>query len=323
MLSFDLGAPMHERLASHREVLAATANELLGEVSRQILEAAPKAIHLAHWVNVRTQFRYNCELKALSKLLGLDWRLGMMAGMAYELMTWGCSTAAIATDEGPVLARNMDFWPEDLLARHTWLIHGEKAGRRVYSVAGWPGALGVVTGLSGRGFAFALNAVWSTEGLCKSGYPVMLFLRKVLDVARSFDEAVAMLSRQKLMAACLLTVVGVDNDQRVVIERTPTKYEHRRADGDRALVTTNNYWTDVDAGAATANVLTETSCGRFDTLSAYAEMLDDSMPSDDKLLYALTDPGVIQGITAQHVIARPRRNDMTVYTPRIFHDHAA
>lgn len=307
---------MRKRLAPHRQVIQATADDLLQAIKREIFGVAPKAINLGHWANLRTLGRYHREAREYARITGDDFRLCLLAGMAYELMIWACSTAAIATRDGPVLARNMDFWPEHELARNTYRIERRHGDTMRSVVAGWPGALGVVTGMSGRGFALALNAVWSTERLNKLGYPVMLFLRRVIDEARDFDHAVKLLSAQKLMSACLLTVIGVRNEQRVVIERTPTRAKLRRPDGDEALVTTNDYRTQVDEGVGAVNILTESSCGRFETLSAYCRMPEARQPSNELLLYGLSDPDIIQGITAQQVIARPAQNEFRVYVPR-------
>lgn len=314
-LEIDDSLPISERYAVHRDVLQATADDLLQAVKKEILGMAPMALRLAHLVNWRTGGKYWRETRAFASLTGEDWRMAMLAGMAYELMIWACSTAAIPTPTGPVLARNMDFWPEHELARNTYRIERRHGSELRSIIAGWPGAIGVVTALSARGFAIALNAVWSSEGMRKTGYPVMLFLRKVIDEARDYEQAVRMLSQQKLMAACLLTVVGRRNEERVSIERTPSRAKLRKPRPEETLVTTNHFRTDVDAGAGVSNELTETSCGRYDALLEYCQMAKERTLNDELLLYGLSAPDIIQGITAQHVIARPADQYLAVYTP--------
>ena len=68
----------------------------------------------------------------------------------------------------------MDWWPEDLLAQASYLVCYHRNGVTQFVNAGWPGAVGVVTGMSHRGFAVALNAVSCPEPLAKTGYPVLL-----------------------------------------------------------------------------------------------------------------------------------------------------
>jgi hypothetical protein len=213
----------------------------------------------------------------------------------------------------------MDWWPEDILARSSYLVRCHRAGDFQFAAAGWPGASGVVTGLSARGFAVVLNAVRGPEPLCKTGYPVLLHLRRVVEDARDFDHALAMLSRQRLVSPALFTLAGRENAQRVVVERTPTRCAHRWAEGDRPLFTTNDYRLLYRPEAGAGNELYETTCSRYDALCRLLGGHDSPRPVEDAaLLYVLSDPEVIQTITAQHVIMRPRQGTVRVFVPRRF-----
>src|SRR5262249_10662696 len=143
---------------------------------------------------------------------------------------------------GRVVPGKMDWWPEGMLARAGRLLRFTRDGAPAYASAGWPGALGVVTGLSTRGFAVVLNAVATPgEGVGGEGYPVLLHLRRVLEDARDFDDALRMLSEERLLAPALFTLAGRENEQRVVVERTPTRHALRWPEGDEPLVATNHY----------------------------------------------------------------------------------
>ncbi len=83
--------------------------------------------------------------------------------------------------------------------------------------AGAVGAAGIVSGQSRHGFAVILNAALTGE-VHLEGYPVLLFLRHLLDTARSFEEAVEMASHTPLASAALITLAGACNDQRVCID---------------------------------------------------------------------------------------------------------
>jgi hypothetical protein len=60
-----------------------------------------------------------------------------------------------------------------------------------------------------------------------------------------------------------------------------------------------------------------TTCARYDALQ---EFFDGHRPERDvddaELLYRLSDPRVIQGITAQHIILRPRERSVRLFAPR-------
>ena len=182
----------------------------------------------------------------------------MLATLSYDLSVegHGCSTA-LAGPEGPVLARNLDWWPVDLLAQAGYVLP-TVCGLE----AGFVGGVGVVTGLSNRGFALALNAVWCgcTD---PAGYPVLLFLRHLLDHASCYAEALDMAATTPLMSGCLITLADTRNDERAVVERTPSSSSIRTPRGDEPLVVTNHY----------RERARPTPCDRHDRLTADSQRM--------------------------------------------------
>lgn len=202
----------------------------------------------------------------------------------------GCSTLALAGPAGPVLARNMDWVPEAAVARASCLVD-EEFGTN----AGFLGLVGAVTGLSRRGFAVALNAAFG--GADMTGYPMLLFLRHVLDTAADFREALAMAKAERLMAAGIITLVGTADDERAVVERTPTRAAVRMPKGDEPLAATNHHRA----------LARPELCPRYDHLIAHA--------GRQPPLEVLTHPGVLQTITAQHVVFCPATQAAEMYVP--------
>jgi hypothetical protein len=299
-----------EALAASRELLAYIRSEI-----------PPAARYLAYLVRLRTANRFHREIVDLARLVEADWRDVVLANISYDVMVaqFGCSTVALPTPDGPVIARNMDWAPEDLLARASYLIRCTSGGSLKFFNAGWPGATGIVTGLSARGFAVVLNAVSCPEGTCKTGYPVLLHLRRVVEGARDFASALQMLSKQRLASPALITLVGITNEQRVVIERTPTKHALRWSKSDEPLLTTNHYRLMSQPVGDEESANDQTTCTRFDALCTFfANYRANRAIGDEELLYVLSDPRVIQGITAQHVIMRPRSSQVRLFVPRRF-----
>ncbi|MGB2821797.1 MAG: carcinine hydrolase/isopenicillin-N N-acyltransferase family protein, partial [Phycisphaerae bacterium] len=187
----DLDRPVGERFDGIDAEMIDRAKAILSAVKA---EAPPAAVRLAPLFNARTRWRFSREVKAMGRYAGIDWRWLMLANVSYDLALayMSCSTVALPAREGPVLARNMDWWPEDKLAAASCTIRYVKGGRLRWAIAGWPGSLGVVSGLSARGFAVVINAVLSRQPCSMTGYPVVLFLRTVLEDAGGFGEAVAM-----------------------------------------------------------------------------------------------------------------------------------
>lgn len=93
--------------------------------------APPKAAMLADVARLRTANRYHAELTALAETVGvpLETAHARQSFLYLTLKQFGCSTIALPTPEGPVVARNMDWWPEDLLARASCLFRHQRDGR--------------------------------------------------------------------------------------------------------------------------------------------------------------------------------------------------
>jgi hypothetical protein len=314
-IDIDLDRPPAERYAAVPPEAFAAGKRLLASVMEQV---PPLALLLADWVRLRTAGRFHREAVSLARQVGVSWRRVMLANVSYDLMlaALGCSTVVLPTPRGPVLARNMDWWPEQILAQTSYLLRVRRGDRFAFASAGWPGAIGVVSGLSARGFAVVLNAVTGPEGVRKTGYPVLLHLRRVLEEARDFDEALRLLSEQTLAAPGLFTLVGSDNRQRVVIERTPTRHAHRWPGGE-PLITTNDYRLLLPTESHGEAEIYRTTCHRYDALCRFfAGHRPEREVEDAALLYILSDPSVKQSITAQHVIIRPRTGEVRLLVPR-------
>ena len=146
----------------------------------------------------------------------------------------------------------------------------------------------------------------------------MLHLRRVLEDANSFDEALEMLSKTKLATSGLITLVGTENHQRVVVERSPTKFALRWAENDsQPLVTTNDYRLLYKPETRDSMEIYQTTCRRFDHLCGhFANHCPTTEVTDAQLLYVLTDDHILQGITAQHILMRPQRGEIQMFVPR-------
>lgn len=305
-----------DRYSDLPDEVIVSGKQLLAKVLKEMPAGAERYASL---IRVRTLNRFQAEIEAMSRIVGAPWQQLMLANLMYDfaLSAFGCSTIALPTADGPVLARNMDWWPEDVLAQTTYLLQVEHAGKIQYCMAGWPGAIGVVSGMSGRGFALVLNAVISPEGFKKSGYPVLLHLRRVLEDAQNFEDAVKRVNRQRLMVAGLITIVGTQNNERVVIERSPTRAAERWGEPGKALIATNDYRKLYKTETHESAEIYQTTCSRYAYLcQEFAQPTDHLNITDEQLLYVLTDPNVIQGITAQHIVFRPHQQLARVFVPR-------
>jgi hypothetical protein len=280
------------------EHLVRAARALLADAVRPPLD--PGLAEVARLVRTRYP-GHAAQVDESARDLGVDPLVLTLGQLSYDLTLsqYACSTMALATPDGPVVARNMDWMPANLIARASCVVptaHGWSAG--------FVGGVGVVTGLSRRGFAVVLNAVVG-GGPDLEGYPVLLFLRHLLDEARDFDDALERATATRLSSPALLTLAGMHNDQRAVVERTPTRAAVRRADGDEPLLTTNHYRL---LGPA------DEYCDRFPCLNGWTKKLP-ARPGVEDLLGLLSRPPVFNEITAQHVVLHPATGLLRMWVP--------
>ena len=280
--------------------------EHLARASRALLSSAvrlpldPFLAEVAHLVRARYP-QHSAQVDEAAADLGVDVLVLTLAQLNYDLALsqYACSTMALATPDGPVVARNMDWCPADLIAGASCLVptaHGLSAG--------FVGSVGVVTGLSQRGFGVVLNAVIG-GGPDPEGYPMLLFLRHLLDEASDFDDALRRATQTRLASSALITLAGTRNDQRVVVERSPTRAEVRRPTGDQPLLTTNHYRQLARA---------DEPCDRFGCLTRWTRDLP-ARPGVEDLLALLTREPVANEITAQHIILHPASGLMRMWVP--------
>ena len=259
------------------------------------------------------------EARMVVRLAGADWRDIMLANLMYDVVVarFGCSTIAVATPDGPLFVRNMDWWPEDLLAQASCHLHYEAADGPRFTSAAWPGGLGVVTGLSRNGFGVALNAVIAAERFHWRGYPVLYFLRRVIEKAADFEQAVTWCMNQRLMSPCSSLSSAAITPSASSSNELRLRHAVRRPNGDEPLITTNDYRLLEPPQADDRFEIYRTTCARYEALDSFLGAR--SFPrdvADDEILFALSEPNVMQSITAQHVIIRPRRNSLRLFVPR-------
>jgi len=276
--------------------LVAASRDLLHQTVGQFSELSPVVAQM-----LMARYPDHAErIEASAIEMGVDPDQLFLGNICYDLATaFGCSTLALATAEGPVIARNMDWFPEDAIARASCVLatdNGEQAG--------FVGFTGVVTGVSNNGFALALNAVGTADPKM-GGYPMLLFLRAVIDGAKDFAHALAWVQREQLASGGLITIVGTRNEERAVVERTPMRAAVRRPVGDAPLITTNDYRLDAPPMG---------ECPRYARLAETTTALRAGSTFEE-MLFHLTDPRVVQSITAQHVVARPATRTLRMWVP--------
>lgn len=256
------------------------------------------------------------EVDAIAKIIGRSSEEVLLANIYYDAMHafLGCTAFALDTPSGPIHARNLDWWTENsMLSDHTLIAEcsgGSAPGP--YSLVGWPGFMGVFSGVAKGRFAITLNAVLSDEAP-QPAQSITLLLRKVFDTAADYESALSIVTETPIVADCLLLVSGVKSGQMAVVERTGTKAEVRKPE-DGLVVVTNDY-RKLNSGVAPApgNELQETACARFDRATALAHHQQPATAED--CFRILQDSSVKMGITVQHMVMQASTGLLEVRLP--------
>lgn len=236
------------------------------------------------------------KVEQSAKFFGMDEKEFFGVNLCYDiLMGIGCSTLALATPNGPVLARNLDWMPASRIAKASCIIK-EKLGDKDIINFGLAGILGVVTAQTDK-FALCLNAAYGGSDI--RGWPVLLFLRNVVGNAKDYEDAVWMVQSTPLMTGCIITIVGTENSQRCVIEKTIDFVGTRKVENDDPLIATNHYRALREPEA----------CSRY-------AFLEENVSKKLEPIELLTNSNVMQNITTQHIIMQPSLGHFEMYIPK-------
>ncbi len=244
---------------------------------------------------------YMNELRGIASFTDFSVNQLLLANLYYDALklVFGCTAFSLATEHGNLHARNLDWWSEnDLLKKYTKIFDFERDGKTIFSSVGWPGFIGVFSGLKTQKYAITLNAVLSQEQP-KLAPPITFKIREVLESKHSYADAVKILATDSIASDCLLLVTGTNEQERLVIERTPTMGYIRKHDAKNNLVVTNGYLKMANKNIE-SDVLQESSCGRQDRT---LELLNKVKPESIQDCFQILDDAKIKmNITMQQMV---------------------
>lgn len=206
------------------------------------------------------------EVQALARESGMDEREAALAQCFLDLspMT-ACSTitlpASAAPDHVARFGRDLDFPSFNVADKYSVVFIYHPEGRYQFAAIGWPGMIGVLSGMNEHGLALANMEVTRGPRL-PTAMPYTLLYRSVLERCKTVKEAIDYLDRTPRQTSNNLMLMDAGGD-RAVVEITPEQITVRRAADDAALISTNHQrGTDCDTGGR---------CKRFDYLHDTAE----------------------------------------------------
>ncbi|HEX4053521.1 MAG TPA: C45 family peptidase [Tepidisphaeraceae bacterium] len=206
---------------------------------------------------------HRAEVQALAQAVGINIYDAVLAQCFLDLTaTMGCSTISLPPEASPDgvarFGRNLDFPSLGILdARSAFFIY-HPAGRYSFAAIGWPGMIGVVSGMNEYGLSLACMEVPRSPRL-PTAMPYTLLYRTILERCRTVDEAIDLLNRTPRQTANNLMLMDAAGN-RAVAEIRVDGVTVRRGRAHAALISTNHQ-RGVDAD-------TPGYCWRYDALHA-------------------------------------------------------
>ncbi len=187
--------------------------------------------------------RHQEELDALAQATQLDNREVLLAQCFLDLSKlMGCSTIALPADASADhvarMGRNLDLPSLDVADKHTVVFIVRPNGKNAYCAVGWPGMMGVLSGMNDKGLVLANMEVARTSRL-PSAMPYTLLYRTILEDCATVDEAVTLLQKTGRQTANNLMLMDAGGN-RATAEITPDGVTIRPGLPGKPLISTNH-----------------------------------------------------------------------------------
>jgi hypothetical protein len=201
------------------------------------------------------------ELKALAEAARIDFDTALLGQCFLDLgASEGCSTVTLPASASPDhvarFGRNLDFFNLGMADKYNTVFIYHPQGRYAFCAIGWPGQIGVLSGMNQWGLALA-NMEVPRDIRLPTAMPYVLLYRMVLERCKTVKEAIDLLKHTPRQSANNLMLMD-SSGARAVAEISPGGVVVRRANDSTALISTN---TQRGQDADTPGI-----CDRYDFL---------------------------------------------------------
>jgi hypothetical protein len=213
---------------------------------------------------------YRKELESMVKAAGVDRERVIVGNTLFDLKkVFACSAILIepgrSATGGPLLARNLDYPSLGWIHQHSLITVYRPRGKHAFASVGFPGLLGVVSGMNDEGLTVAVLEVVDVKDGQKRfdarGVPYALCYRRLLEECTTIAEAKKLLSSMHRTSTTNLVVA--DKKGVAVFEITPERVEIR--EGEKGICACTNHFC-LDAVRAAKPFNPFQSFERYDSL---------------------------------------------------------
>jgi hypothetical protein len=244
-----------EELGEQAAVLTAASVKPLLELPKEIVRrhrlelAWPLFAAAADELMKNVPAEYRTELETAVKVGKVDRETVVVGNCLLELRRLGgCATLYVdpkqSETKAPLLGRNFDLDPLGLLDKYSLVTVAQPKGKRAFCSIGYPGLVGVVSGINDAGLTVATLDVYLTKDgatlFDPRGTPLTFCYRRILEECATVDEAAKLM--RSLKATTCMNLAVCDKTEGAIFEITPKQVVVRRPDKG-VLPCTNHFNT--------------------------------------------------------------------------------
>ena len=191
----------------------------------------------------------------------------MLVGCS-SFATWGTQSA----DSSLLIGRNFDFYVGDAFAENKQVAFYTPDQGYKFASVGWPGMIGVLSGMNETGLTVTINAA-------KSAVPTGSATPISLQYASTIDEAFAIAKKRKTFVSESILIGSAKDGKAAIIEKSPEKTVLFKGKESDRLISTNHYQSEEFSKDERnmENIRTSDSPYRFARLE---ELINENMPID-------------------------------------------
>lgn len=189
------------------------------------------------------------------------------------------------TEDGELLlGRNLDFHVGDEFAEEKIMAFVEPDNGHNFMFVTWPGMVGACSGMNEHGLCVTINAAKSAIPL-KTGTPISLLIREILQYARNIDEAHEIAQSRDVFVAESILVGSAEDHKAVLIEVAPWGVELHET-GQNQITCSNHFQSDKfsETKRTRKNMEESSSVYRSIRLQEWMDSLDTIGPSEAALI---------------------------------------
>lgn len=197
----------------------------------------------------------------------------MLVGCS-SFATWGTQSA----DSSLLIGRNFDFYVGDAFAQNKLVSFYKPEQGYKFASVGWPGMIGVLSGMNETGLTVTINAAKSAVPT-GSATPISILTREILQYASTIEEAYAIAQKRQTFVSESILIGSAKDGKAAIIEKSPEKTVLFTGEEKDRIICTNHYQSEAFSKDERnmENIRTSDSPYRFARLK---ELINENRPID-------------------------------------------